>query len=338
MARPLRIQFTGAWYHVMHRGANCQAIYLDDQDKRHFINIFTEIVIIYGVEIHAYCLMDNHYHFVIHTPRGNLSEAMRFLNSKYTQIFNLRHSRDGALFRGRYKAILISAQDYLISVSRYIHLNPVEAGIVKNPLQYKWSSYKYYLGCNACPDWLTTLEIKKRFGKRCFKQQYRKYVENSSASENQDLYNSPHWIPVLGSKEFCEQILEKLKSESLSAEIVGKDRILQRPSMKEIIDAVAAYFHIDPVFLVKKAKRRVLSPARNIAIFLCRKAGGMKLREIGNNLGELAYSSVSNRVKKVENDANLNKIAVSLLIDLRSKCRTLEEVEHARASEINQGR
>src|SRR5439155_8808363 len=119
--------------------------YCTKDHRKYFLNLLGEISDIYGIEIHAYCLMSNHYHLLIHTPRANISDAMRHLNSRYTQHVNNSMDRDGSLFRGRYKAIIVSAEDYLLSVSRYIHRNPIEAKIVKNLTSYKWSSYPAYL-------------------------------------------------------------------------------------------------------------------------------------------------------------------------------------------------
>ena len=125
MSRPLRIQYEGAWYHVMNRGSNRQLIFTRDEHRLIFLQLLEEIVVKYKLEIHAFCLMGNHYHLLVNTPFANLSRVMRHLNGVYTQKFNLLEQRDGPLFRGRYKAILVENEDYLLQVSRYIHLNPV---------------------------------------------------------------------------------------------------------------------------------------------------------------------------------------------------------------------
>ena len=131
MSRPLRIQFPEAVYHVMNRGARRQSIFIDDTDYQAFFEVFSEANRLWGIEVFAYALMGNHYHLCLRTPKGNLSRVMRHVDGIYTQQFNRRHGRDGTLFRGRYKAILIEADEYLAAVVRYIHLNAIEAGIVK---------------------------------------------------------------------------------------------------------------------------------------------------------------------------------------------------------------
>ena len=131
MARPLRIEYPGAWYHVMNRGVDRQPIFLHDAHRESFLSLLSDISRSYQVEIHAYCLMNNHYHLLVRTPLGNISRAMRHLNGVYTQRFNSMEKRDGSLFRGRFKAILVEADEYLLRLSRYIHLNPVAAKLVK---------------------------------------------------------------------------------------------------------------------------------------------------------------------------------------------------------------
>jgi putative transposase len=137
MPRPLRLEYENAWYHVMNRGAARQDIYKNDQHRLLFLNLLKEASLYYNIEIHAYCLMDNHYHLLIHTPRGNLSQAMRHINGLYTQVFNRSEKIDGSLFRGRYKAILVEEDSYLLQVSRYIHLNPVTAGLTQMRIPLK---------------------------------------------------------------------------------------------------------------------------------------------------------------------------------------------------------
>jgi len=164
MARPLRIEFPGAWYHVMNRGANHQPTFLDHGDYINFLSVMEDSLRMWALECHAYCLMSNHYHLLVHTPRGNLSRAMRHLDGIYTQRFNKFHQRDGPLMRGRYKAILIDAESYLLQVARYIHLNPVEAALVEKPEQYPWSSFRFYLQPQRSAPGLLRKELLERFG------------------------------------------------------------------------------------------------------------------------------------------------------------------------------
>jgi REP element-mobilizing transposase RayT len=125
MTRPLRIQFRGAWYHVTSRGNERRDIFSDDTDRGRFLEILADSAAIYGTQIHAYVLMTNHFHLVVHTPQANLSRFMQRFNTTYTVYFNRRYYRRGHLFQGRYKALLVDADNYLLELSRYVHLNPV---------------------------------------------------------------------------------------------------------------------------------------------------------------------------------------------------------------------
>ncbi len=156
MARPLRIEFPGAVYHVTARGDRREPIFVDDQDRDALLNIVGQALARFDAEILAYCLMGNHYHFVLHTRQANLSLLMRQINGVYTQAFNRRHDKVGHLFQGRFKAILVDRDAYLLEVCRYVELNPVAARIVKKPQAWPWSSYRAHVGQETAPDWLDT--------------------------------------------------------------------------------------------------------------------------------------------------------------------------------------
>ena len=145
MSRPLRIQYQDAWYHIMNRGRRGEKIFETREDYLTFIDLLKELNDVFSVKIAAYCLMSNHYHILIHTPEANLARAMRHLNGVYTQRYNKRHGCDGQLFRGRYKSIVIESDSYALELVRYIHRNPLEAGIVDNVEKYQWISHKIYL-------------------------------------------------------------------------------------------------------------------------------------------------------------------------------------------------
>jgi REP element-mobilizing transposase RayT len=142
MARPLRLEFAGATYHVTARGDGREDIYLSDADRRLFLAVLGSVAERFNWTIHAYCLMSNHYHLLVETPEGNLSKGMRQLNGVYTQDFNRTHHRVGHVFQGRYKAILVEKEAYLLELVRYVVLNPVRAGMVRTPGEWPWSSYR----------------------------------------------------------------------------------------------------------------------------------------------------------------------------------------------------
>src|ERR671924_2148265 len=153
MARPLRIQYDGALYHVTSRGNERKWIFRDDFDRKLFLNILSQINQRFNWLCHAYCLMTNHYHLLIETPDGNLSKGMRQLNGVYTQRFNRQHGRVGHVFQGRYKAIIVQKESYLVELARYVVLNPVRARMVRSLAEWPWSSYRATAGLCDAPFW-----------------------------------------------------------------------------------------------------------------------------------------------------------------------------------------
>jgi REP-associated tyrosine transposase len=156
MARPLRIEFPGAVYHVTSRGDRREPIFVDDHDRHGFLDVMAQALVRFDAEILAYCLMGNHYHLVLHTRKANLSLLMRHINGVYTQVFNRQHNKVGHLFQGRFKAILVDRDAYLLEVCRYVELNPLRARMVRKPEAWAWSSYRAHVGLETSPAWLDT--------------------------------------------------------------------------------------------------------------------------------------------------------------------------------------
>ena len=156
MARPLRLEFAGALYHVTARGDGREDIYRADGDRRLFLDVLAEVWERCNWTVHAYCLMTNHYHLLVETPDANLAKGMRQLNGVYTQRFNRTYERVGHVFQGRYKAILVQKETYLLELARYVVLNPVRARMVRRAGDWPWSSYRAMVGEAAAPEWLQT--------------------------------------------------------------------------------------------------------------------------------------------------------------------------------------
>lgn len=185
MARPLRIEFPGALYHVTSRGNRQETIFEDDEDREVFLGVLAEVVSRFNWLCHAYCLMGNHYHLVIETPDGKLSKGMRQLNGVFTQACNRRHHRAGHLFQGRFKSILVDRESYLLELSRYVVLNPVRAGMVGAAANWPWSSYRATAGERTAPAFLTTDALLSTFGKRKQKarERYVRFVAEGLGQE-----------------------------------------------------------------------------------------------------------------------------------------------------------
>jgi putative transposase len=225
MARPLRIEYPGALYHLTSRGDRQEAIFDDEQDRTAFLNVLSEVVSRFRWLCHAYCLMGNHYHLMIETPESNLTKGMRHLNGVFTQWSNRRHKRSGHLFQGRYKAILIDRDSYFLELARYVVLNPVRAGMVKHPSRWVWSSYGATIGTCPTPGWLTTDGLLAEFGKRRAgaRRKYQQFIADGMDTES--IWNNLRGQIYLGDDNFVEQMRSKLGQRD---EDVNIPRVQQR--------------------------------------------------------------------------------------------------------------
>lgn len=232
MSRPLRLEYSGAVYHLTARGNARQAIFLDNADREMFLACLGGVVARFGWLCHAFCLMDNHYHLLVETPEANLSRGMRQLNGVYTQRFNRRHQRAGHVFQGRFKAIVVERDSHLLELCRYVVLNPVRAGMVKQAARYKWSSCPATLGMAPCPDWLSTEWLLAQFGKRrsVARAKYADFVVQGMAQPSP--WAGLQGQVLLGSERFAEQMRPLLEGADALKEVPRMQRRLLRPSLK----------------------------------------------------------------------------------------------------------
>lgn len=238
MTRPLRIEFPGALYHLTARGNGGTPIFLDDVDREVFLSVLGDLVERYNWICHAYCLMDDHYHLLIETPDGNLSEGMRQLNGIYTQKLNRRHGRFGHVFQGRYKSILLEKDSYLLEVCRYIVLNPVRAGIVKHPKDYPWTSFAFTAGRNKGPDFLSTDWVLAQFGDnlKVARKRYRQFVLEGVGGESP--WKRLVGQCLLGDGQFLEKVSPYLKEKAPYSEIPRAQRFADRPPLESLLPRV----------------------------------------------------------------------------------------------------
>ena len=287
MARPLRIEYPNAFYHVTARGNERKEIFRDESDKERFLDYLESAVIRYKAVIHVYCLMNNHYHLLLSTPSGNLSRIIRHINGAYTVYFNKRHHRVGHLLQGRYKAILVDADEYAGELSRYIHLNPVRAGVVETPEKYLWTSYIYYIGEKKTVPWLTTDWLLLYFGKRPVDAQksYRAFVEAKICVAGENPLKETIASTILGCPDFMNTIREKHLEGKRRHRDVPAIGILIKTELEKIVKAVQFEFQDTPG-VVKK-----------VAIYLSHRFSDCSLKEIGLQFGikESAVSQASRR-------------------------------------------
>lgn len=276
MSRPLRIEFAGALYHVTSRGDGREDIFLDDGDREIFLEVLAESGEIFNWTVHSYCLMGNHYHLLLETPDSNLSKGMRHLNGVYTQRFNRKHKRVGHVFQGRYKAIIVQKETYLLELARYIVLNPVRARMVRSVNDWPWSSYRSSAGLADCPAWLETDWILSAFSDKRNEaiERYRAFV---AAGKNQPaLWENLKSQIFLGTDAFVQKIQSSVPvNEDLSEVPLGQRRATPKPIEHYIAE----------------------SNNRDEAIALAYNSGGYGLKEIGEHFG-LHYSRVSRIISR----------------------------------------
>jgi len=274
MTRPLRIEYPGAVYHITSRGNARQAVFLDDEDRKGFLDVLGQAVERFNWLYHAYCLMGNHYHLLLETVDPTLPRGMRHLNGVYTQRFNRWHERSGHLFQGRYKAILVERESHLLELARYVVLNPVRAKMVRACKDWRWSSYRATAGFEPASPFLATAWILSQFDSSLAKAQhaYRRFV---SLGRGETVWESLRGQIYMGSDEFIGRHTPHA-SDSLH-EIPREQRLVNRPSLEGIFASVE----------------------EGRAIAAAYRQHGYLLREIAAFLG-VHYSTVSRRLKTQE--------------------------------------
>ena len=241
MTRPLRIEFPGAFYHITSRGNERKNIFKSLRDRERFLSYLESATKRYAAVIHVYCLMDTHYHLFIETPLGNLSKIIHHINGAYTNYYNKKHERAGHLFQGRYKAILVEADEYAKELSRYIHLNPVRAGMVDNPEEYIWSSYGYYILKEKVPEWLKRDLILACFSSKpgTAMKMYKEFVNGLSGKKYESPLADLSYSFMLGSKEFVSEIKDKfLKKKKADRNLPVLKKAMDMPDLEMIEEAV----------------------------------------------------------------------------------------------------
>ncbi|HYW02960.1 MAG TPA: transposase [Gammaproteobacteria bacterium] len=295
MSRPLRIEHAGAWYHVMNHGLRNITVFPAPEDGSRFLGLLAEAVRTFGVECHAYCLMPSGYHLLLRTPRGDLSRVMRQVNGVYTQWFNRAHAGDGPVFRGRYRAVLVDPDAYLLQVSRYIHRMPAEAGLVGRPEAYRWSSYRCYVGARRAPPWLEVDAIRARLGASDPALAYRHYTDAGLDARTRAFYRDRRATPILADDAFRE----RLAAMQAHADMPPARRVTRRPRIEEIMEAVRQEYGVSFAQLHRDGRGHPDAEPRAVAMTLCRLAGGHRLREIADAMGGCTPAGVSKAVARM---------------------------------------
>lgn len=340
MARALRLNTVGGWYHVATRGTERRVIYKDDNCYLHYVDLLSETVERFGVKVHAYALMPNHSHLVLETPQGNLSAAMQWLNGSYSMWFNRREKRVGPLVQGRFKAVLFEGRAEGWGVTRYVHLNPVRVkgldldktatkaealGLkpvseeklrmrLKVLKEFRWSSYQYYAGWRRAPGWLTVEEVLGRgrggaLDKR--RAAYRRYVESALG---QMITESPLERAasgfLLGTKEWVERMRRMLSGDRKEQKAFRE--LEKRPEWEQVRAAVEE---------VKGERWRDFCDrhgdwGRDMAFYIARRRCGVTLTKLGEAAGVQNYYAVAQSIRRISSRLSKDK-------DLKKKLKAI---------------
>ncbi len=297
MARPIRIEFAGAVYHVMARGNERRAIFFDDQDRRRFLETLAQMADQFGVRVHAYCLMPNHYHLIVETPRANLSRAIGWLQVTYTVRFNRRHRRSGHLFQGRYKAQVVDADPYAQGLALYVHLNPVRPRNKTAPVpphraaelnRYRWSSHRVYAGLDRAPQWLSTQWLKYWGRGREAHAAYRRQIAQAFGKPVDNPWDALRSGLVLGSEELWRRVARMLSHKHGHDEHrwqKQQDRQAQRERLRQLLEQ---------------------QPDRRVRIWARVRVGGERRVDVARDHGYRDGSAVTQLVKRLEAEAAHN--------------------------------
>lgn len=299
MSRPLRIEYPGAWYHVMNRGRRREQIYENEEDYRLFLEVLQDTAKMWNLKVSAYCLMSNHYHLLVQTPDGNLSRCMRHLNGVYTQRYNRRHGIDGQLFRGRYKAVLVEEDSHLLELLRYIHRNPLESHIVSTLDAYKWCSHRGYLAAESEWSWLHRDLLLKMFSpirKKAYSD-YLLFVNQQDSDEVQYFYSHKNLASIFGSTGFIDKIRSRFDFSHQNKEIAGVE--ILSVEADRVIKAVCAVARVTEQELIS-SRRGVANIPRDLAIYALREFSQRTLSEIGQVVGCNNYSTVSSAIERAK--------------------------------------
>lgn len=309
MARGLRIEFEGALYHLLARGNGRQSIFESEADQERFLALLAQSAGRFDVAVHGFVLMGNHFHLLAQTRRANLSRWMHWLLVAYSVYFNRRHGRSGHLLQGRYKSLVVEAGEYLLTLSRYLHLNPVGGLRLGRgtPVErrerlrdFPWSSYRSYAGLSrAWPFVEQELVLGELGGDRRGRHlRYRRFVEEGLVREVENPFAAVRWQTLLGSESFVQTVLDRLQDDRGRRREMGAQVRGQRAQLEpgEIVARVAKEYGINSGRILGREEWGLA--ARNVAMWLVWERGGLSLAQIGAFFGGLDYAAVAQRIRR----------------------------------------
>jgi putative transposase len=318
MARKPRIHTPGAVYHVILRGNGRQDVFFDEKDRCRFYDILQNSCVRFRYRIHAFCLMTNHIHLAVQVGEIPLSRIMQNVSLRYTQWFNWRHKKSGHLFQGRYKAVMVDADSYLLELAAYIHLNPVRARVCVLPEKYRWSSHLAYLGKESLL-WLETSSVLSQFSIMVgnARSKFARFVADRLAEGRRKEFHGEKNIDgrIFGGDCFVDDILAK--TEMLPE---------RKPDVNAVVSAVKKLYGMDDDRLKAKGQERTASEARSLAAWATLELTDGKLTELARQLGRdpsTLTCAVRRLEKRLEQDSQLADKIEQLRRELLSGCSSL---------------
>lgn len=309
MARPLRLEFENALYHVTSRGNERRDIFRTDQDRETFLRFLGMAVRRFGWSLTAWVLMTNHFHVVVRTPQPNLSRGMHWLNSNYVNWFNRTHGRCGHLYQGRFKAFLVDSESYFAEVLRYVVLNPVRAKMCERPEEYRWSSYRASGGLEEAPGWFDIDAAQGLFGPDRLASQaaYRDFVLGGIGREDR-LWDKLTNRLYLGTEAWCKEMRKQVESRPRSSDHPKAERAVGRPQLQAIIDAVATVAG-ETTASILNTRGHIL---RSLVAWLGWHEGLLTLRSIAATLRLRSEGHISNLIRRCEHALGKNEAFLAL--------------------------
>lgn len=323
MARPLRIEMNDATYHVTSRGLERRAIARDDRDRRKWLEFLDTVARRRDWRVHAWALMNNHYHVFLQTPHGDLSAGMHDLNAGYVSWFNVRHQRRGPLLQGRYHAVLVERGYHYWELSRYIHLNPVRAGLAARPESYQWGSCPAYFNSQLAHSWLAWEEVLRGYGNSLShaRREYMRFLNDGMETRLSSPVSQAVASTVLGSEPFIARIRALLATEGPRSEVPAAKILRAAPGLPEVEEAVCREYGLPSAALRRKFSHG--NEARRAAIYLSREMSGRPAVAVGEHFGGLSGQAVSMVVREMRkrrtDDRRVNAILARIEKGIREK-------------------
>ncbi len=309
MPRPARIEFPGATYFIAAQALPDQPLFKDDIDRRRFLEIIDNAVRRYGLLLHAFTILNDGYRLLVETPNSNLTKAMQYINSHYTAYVNTRRNSNKQLFKGRYLSTVIEKERYLLKLTRYIHLLPLEKGIADQPSSYPWSSYSQYVLPNDQPPSVYTKDVSWYFegSQQRIRNRFKQIVDSGIGFDMSATTILLKKTRILGSAKFSETMKDN-----------SSDIVPDKTDPKLIIDECAKFYNVDAITVVDNHTKP--NPSRNAAIFLCRNMTDIPLEKLGEMFG-VGPSSICNTAKRVEANRRSEEELAKALKQIESNIR-----------------